>query len=276
MASKDVLLVEGDSWCTLVYPRPHDEHLTDRHGTTGLNTELDRLGFEVQSCASPKHTLNHMAYDPRQIGEFKKKYDGLSKPPKVVIFSGGGNDIVKFLPCVLKRVEASQNLPCMDHNKLNDDNICAVLRILECGYREWLYKAKKIVGGKTRILIHGYDYCVPNGKGRTILGGLTVAGPWLEHRFEGRGHTNQKYNTETIQTLLDRINDEVLKGLDCTQTGGVKNVTYVNLRGILSNGPDYREWWDDELHPTIPGYRKLAKQFEEHIADPSHRRLQKK
>ena len=39
------------------------------------------------------------------------------------------------------------------------------------------------------------------------------------------------------------------------------HVRYVDLRNILSTGPGYKRWWANELHPTPPGFRRIAERF---------------
>ena len=46
------------------------------------------------------------------------------------------------------------------------------------------------------ILIHGYDYPVPDGRG--FLGGFgPLPGPWLEPGFHRKGHPDQGKNAAT-------------------------------------------------------------------------------
>ena len=44
------------------------------------------------------------------------------------------------------------------------------------------------------------------------------------------------------------------------------HVTYVDLRGALSVGSDYRTWWDNELHPTALGFEKVTQRFADALA----------
>ena len=44
------------------------------------------------------------------------------------------------------------------------------------------------------------------------------------------------------------------------------HVTYLDLRGTLSNelaGNQYRQFWDNELHPEDPGFLLVAQQFDQ-------------
>jgi len=39
------------------------------------------------------------------------------------------------------------------------------------------------------------------------------------------------------------------------------HVTYVDLRGALSSGPNYKQFWDNELHPTARGFEMVTDRF---------------
>ena len=42
------------------------------------------------------------------------------------------------------------------------------------------------------------------------------------------------------------------------------NVKYIDLRGTLSadlNGSVYKDWWGNELHPTLKGFTAVADKF---------------
>ena len=43
-------------------------------------------------------------------------------------------------------------------------------------------------------------------------------------------------------------------------------MTFVDLRGTLSIGADYRTWWDNELHPTRLGFERVTQRFADALA----------
>jgi len=49
--------------------------------------------------------------------------------------------------------------------------------------------------------------------------------------------------------------------IDLAALPGFSHVRFVDLRGTLSTGADYRDWWANELHPTEPGFRRVAERF---------------
>ena len=82
--SNNVLIVEGDSWFNLPsYP--------------DVTKELERMRYAVMSEASPGDTLEEMAFDGQLAeiaAQFRRLSDITKKPPKAILLSAGGNDIV--------------------------------------------------------------------------------------------------------------------------------------------------------------------------------------
>ncbi|NNE44798.1 MAG: hypothetical protein HKN12_11375 [Gemmatimonadetes bacterium] len=74
---------------------------------------------------------------------------------------------------------------------------------------------------------------------------------------------DRKRNTAAMEELIDVFNDMV-RGVASAR--GHAHVSYLDLRPVLSNTPrKYDDDWDNELHPTREGFRKVAKAFDRHI-----------
>jgi hypothetical protein len=41
------------------------------------------------------------------------------------------------------------------------------------------------------------------------------------------------------------------------------HVHYVDLRKTLSTGANYKQYWENELHPTVKGFRLVTDRFVE-------------
>ena len=114
------------------------------------------------------------------------------------------------------------------------------------------------------MVIHGYDYPVPDGRG--YLGGFWVLpGPWLAPGFRNKGYDDRQLQVrcDLMVTLIDRFN-AVVRG---SQEGpSLGHLHYVDLRGTLSQQlrglKAYKSWWNDELHPTEQGFAKVAAKFD--------------
>jgi hypothetical protein len=109
-------------------------------------------------------------------------------------------------------------------------------------------------GRRIPILVHGYDYPVPDGRG--YLGGLSVLpGPWLEPGFRMKDYTSLDERKRWAHELIKHFNNMLEKLPD---ESGYSHVRYVNLLGTLSDDADYRDWWDNELHPTEMGFKAVT------------------
>lgn len=243
-----LLAAEGDSW--FEFPL-----------RSQIVRELRQLGYAVREVADHSHTLEFMATSPYQKAEFTgmvKKMKSLKIKPKAVLLSGGGNDFIDFLPSLLNRYGPSE--PILNASEVDD----FAENHLRRNYVKWLNYVTKVCDntfkdeGRIPILIHGYAYAVPDGRGIFFR-------HWLKKEFRDKGHRNLAQNTQTVAKLVDRFND-TLSGLPGEKN--LNHVHYVDLRNILSNdlGKEngkrkYKKDWGDELHPTNEGFAKVAAEF---------------
>src|SRR6185369_12581058 len=115
--------------------------------------------------------------------------------------------------------------------------------------------AQKYLGRPIPIVIHGYDYALPDGRG--FWGGWgPLPGPWLEPGFQRKGHVDFGENSAVVVKLIDRFNT-MLK--DVSATPGFEHVHYLNLRNTLRHGANYEKDWENELHPTEEGFALVSK-----------------
>lgn len=119
-------------------------------------------------------------------------------------------------------------------------------------------------GGPLPIIIHGYDYPVPDG--RVFLGGWwLLPGPWLEPGFRGKGFAELSIRMKHMKELIDRFNVMLDTIASLPQ---FNHVHFIDLRGTLSGETredDYKRDWANELHPNEEGFTKITKRFSEVI-----------
>jgi hypothetical protein len=108
------------------------------------------------------------------------------------------------------------------------------------------------------IIVHGYDYPVPDGRG--FLGGWgPLPGPWLQPGFREKGFGDLQTCVAIAHDLIERFNTMV-SGLPAV--AGFGHVHYINLRNTLSTDlANYKDWWANELHPTEKGFHAVADRF---------------
>lgn len=250
-AKPGTLVAEGDSWFD--YPLADVlEELEDEHG------------WEVVSVAHHGDTVESMAYSEVQVAGLERALRKVAERqvrPKAILLSGGGNDIAgEEFPMLLNH--ASSGLAPLNESIVKgaiDERLSAAIVTVAAGATEL---CQSLFGARVPILIHGYDYPVPDGRG--FLGGLSILpGPWLEPGFRRKGYEDLAVCTAHMRTLMDRFN-AVVAGL--AGSPGLEHLRYVNLLGTLSSElPDeeYKTWWGNELHPTRRGFQAVARVFDD-------------
>ncbi len=249
-ATAGVLLAEGDSW----FDYPFNDV---------LKVLEDRHGFDVESVAHRGDTIEEMAYGGGQLEDFVRRLEKLLRRhivPKAILVSGGGNDVAgRELAMLLNH--AASPLPGLNEGMVDsviEDRIrTAVITILNAVSTVCQEKLRDPLP----IVIHGYDYVVPDGRG--FWGGWgPFPGPWLEPSFREKGFDDLVERIDLMATLIDRINSMLQEVVDME---AFPQVHYLDLRNTLSAGADYKDWWANELHPTKKGFRKVADIFAKEI-----------
>jgi lysophospholipase L1-like esterase len=246
------LVAEGDSWFDYLW---YDV----------LNMLESEHGYEIESVARSGARVEDMAFAGGQLARFTQVLEKMLRRhevPRAVLISGGGNDVVgdEF---VMLLEHAASPAP-----GLNEDVVRGVIDVrIRQAYVALLTAITDLcvrtTGHVIPIVIHGYDRPVPDGRG--VGAGWPMPGlpgPWLRPAFHRKGYTDQKQNTATIGMLIDRFN-EMVRGV--ASDTRFRHVRFVDLRGTLPNGVNYKAWWANELHPTEAGFKAVAARFAEAI-----------
>jgi lysophospholipase L1-like esterase len=239
-------VAEGDSW--------FDYPLNDI-----LRLLEDHHGYDVESVAHKGDRLEDMAYGPGQLEELARRLEKILRQnfiPKAILLSGGGNDIAG------EEFGMLINHALSPVAGLNDQVISGVIdERIKFAYVTILSAITRIceqrLNGPIKILIHGYDYPVPDGRG--FLGGWWILpGPWLEPGFRQKGYDDLSVRAALAKRLIDRFND-MLKGIVALPE--FAHVQHVDLRNTLSSGSNYKRDWANELHPTFAGFKRVTDRF---------------
>jgi hypothetical protein len=240
------LAAAGDSWFD--YPL-HDviKLLEDAHG------------YNVESTAHKGDPIEKMAYTGGQLEDFARKLEKIKARgavPKAVLVSGGGDDV------------AGNEFGMLLNNAFSpiagwdSDVVDGVLnQRIFTAYTQMLMAITGLCEGTfgkiVPILVHGYDYPVPDGRG--FLGGWPFPGPWLDPGFREKNFDDLQTKIAMMQDIMDRFNVMVQKLPD---QAGLAHVRYINLRGTLPNSlANYKKWWANELHPTEQGFEAVTNRF---------------
>ena len=240
-------MAEGDSWFD--YPMQDVLALLE-----------DDYLYDVESVAHKGDCVEDMAHSKGQFEEFARRIEKLlgdRKVPHAILLSGGGNDIAGDEFAILLN-HAASTLPA-----LNENIVTGVVDVrLKTAYVKILSTltalTKSYLGRPLPIVIHGYDYPVPDGRG--FLGGWwKLPGPWLKPGFERKGHADLQTNKKLLVELIDRFNVMIASVCSLPE---FSHVHHLDLRGTLKRDPaTYKKHWADELHPSSTGFDLVTKKF---------------
>ena len=89
-------------------------------------------------------------------------------------------------------------------------------------------------------------------------GACCSSGALARARVPQKGFEDLPERIGLTKQLIDRFNVQV-KGV--AAIAEFPHVRYVNIRGTLSTGADYKRWWANELHPTNRGFAQVTERF---------------
>jgi len=248
--SAGLLVAEGDSW--------FDYSVLDTVPRVDIVDDLRELhGWRVENVAHKGDNLESMAYDDEQLRALVKTLKRLrdrDEQPDALLLSGGGNDLAGPEFALLLEHAASER---GDVNTVILDEL--VDQRLRAALTAWIGAAsrasEKYYGHRVPIVVHGYAHAVPDGRGY-LGGGGPLPGPWLAPAFDRkRYHEDLPARTRLMATVIDKFN--VMLETACAAPS-LRHVTYVDLRGVLRSGRNYRRFWANELHPTGRGFELVA------------------
>lgn len=251
--SVGTVIAEGDSW----FDYPFNDILKDLE---------DDFGYDVESVAHAGDRVEDMAYSDGQLDEFVRRIEKVLRRgdiPKAILLSGGGNDIAGEVEFGMLLNHAASG-----RHGLNPQVVDGIVnQRLYDAYATILSSVTAIcqgtLGQKVPILIHGYDYAVPDGRG--FMGGFwRLPGPWLEPGLRQKGYQDITRCKALVRELIDSFNAMLKNVVGHTVFSHVK---YIDLRGTLQTGPNtYKDSWANELHPTKDGFSAVSTKFANAIA----------
>jgi lysophospholipase L1-like esterase len=237
----NLFFAEGDSWFNKFYPV---------RGNLLEQLDLPR------GC----HMLDHSwsgdkaddMFHPNRISAAAQYLDAY--PFKAILLSAGGNDIIGNIGALLSGTGSNATLS----NTAVDaafDEVEALLRNF-CAAR-----TQSTRNTATRIFIHAYDFVTP--RNAPVKGKL--AGPWVYPRLLSKGVTDKAQQRSLVTELLVRWLARLTTLAETTSAKHIAGFHVLLSQGILTlaNANDTARSgdWEDEIHPSNAGYRKIAERL---------------
>jgi hypothetical protein len=230
------IFAEGDSW--FHYPVPF-------FGGSIIPRLQSKLGVPILNLAKAGDEVRYMlGVEQRQLIA-QQLIDGCPAggPWDVMLFSGGGNDIVDN-PMALWIRDFDATVPPAD--LIHTPRFDHALALVRAGYED-LIALRDAHSPTTHLVFHAYDFAIPDGRGICNLG------PWLEPTFDLRQFPlTGSSRFAVVKEMLLRF------AALLTDVATAPNVTFLNAQGTLA---PQASSWHNELHPKGPGFDAFAAKF---------------
>jgi len=247
-ADRPYLVAEGDSWFD--------------YAPAGLDIiSCLRLfhGYRIDTVAKAGDTLDNMAWGTDYDRQWHRDRPQLEKTlaavrkrrPRVVLLSGGGNDVAG------EELSAYLNHRDSGGSALRESYAATMIGDYYAGAFRHIARQIWSVEPEAQLLLHGYGHVVADG--RAVLRfpfGFQFIGPWLRPALTAKGYDQRSLQDPILRTLIDRFND-MLAALAASDS----RLHYLDLRPLI--GPDD---WANELHLRNSAYQRVARLYAERIA----------
>jgi hypothetical protein len=228
------IFAEGDSWFD--YPVPFFGG--------GIIPRLEhRLGVPILNLAKAGDEARYMLGVEERAILTDQLTNGCPAggPWDVLLFSGGGNDIVGN-PMALWVRDWNPNIPPATH--ILQARFDAALALVRAAYED-LIALRDRLSPTTQLVFQGYDFAIPDGRG------ICGFGPWLKPTFNLRNFPTLAAGQAVVKAMLQQF------AALLTSLAG-PNITFINGQGTLAPQPSS---WHNELHPARAGFEKFADIF---------------
>ena len=230
------IFAEGDSWFD--YPVPFFGG--------GIITRLEnRLGVPILNLAKAGDEIRYMLGVEERILLTEHLTSGCPAggPWDVLLFSGGGNDVVDN-PMALWIKDWDPALPPID--LIHKSRFQTALALVRAGYEDLIELRDNLSPG-THLVFHDYDFAIPDGRG------ICGFGPWLKPTFDLRKFPLGVARQEVAKAMLLQF-----AAMLTSLAGTASNVTFINGQGTLK---PQTSSWHNELHPSKAGFERFANIF---------------
>lgn len=241
------IVAEGDSW--FAYPPnwylagppsnliDHISSWTRRKANFYSPTSSGDEAIQMLSGRQKHHIIDVLRWQPSR--------DNVN-PVDVMLFSGGGNDIVgeNDFERFLKPCQSGDTAKQYVHLT----RLRRKARQIELAYHE-LIDIRDHYSKNTLIVTHTYDYPYPSTQGGEFLGGLISIESWMKPYMDDI-NIPEELQCDVIRIFMDTLAEGLLK-VQRVRSGFVVVDTRNTLKG--------KKEWLNEIHPTSKGFEDLAR-----------------
>jgi len=236
------IVAEGDSW--FGYPPPWLigppsnilDHIVAADDPRSITLRLERNGDEALEMLSGKSKQQLFEIFTR----FKDDID-------ILLFSGGGNDIVGAwdMPFLLESYSGQTNpIDCVRQERFERK-----LSSIEHAYRD-LVAIRDDTGCKCPIVTHTYAIPKPSDRGAVFLGGAIRFPSWVKPYADAK-RIPAALQHGIIRYLLERFGGALAS---IEKDGSIERFHVVDTQQLPLVAND----WIDEIHLTSAGFSKVA------------------
>jgi hypothetical protein len=232
------IFAEGDSWFD--YPVPFFGG--------GIIPRLEgRLGVPILNLAKAGDEARYMLGVEERAILTEHLTNGCPAGGSwdVLLFSGGGNDIVGN-PMALWVSDWNPALP--PAKLIQKTRFDAALALVRAAYED-LIALRDRLSPTTQLVFQGYDFAIPDGRG------ICGFGPWLKPTFDLCKFPTLPAGQAVVKAMLEQF------AAMLTSLAGPK-VTFINGQGTLA---PQTSSWHNELHPAKAGFEKFADIFQQQL-----------
>ncbi|HEX7832860.1 MAG TPA: hypothetical protein VF787_24620 [Thermoanaerobaculia bacterium] len=225
-----VVISEGDSWFSFPIHANIIDQLDEMVNRRMSLLRLERSGDELTAMTTDAKL--------KTLGGYLQRYK-----PHVLLFSGGGNDIVG--PELLKFI-ARRGATFDVAAALNTSALKTRFNEIRAAYVK-LIAMRDANAPACLIVTHGYGNAIPTGRKAKLYG--IAAGPWIKPFLEAQGYTTKKEQQAIVDALMVRFNAIVDSFV------GARFIK-CDVAAVIQDNE-----WNDELHPTRKGFEDAAAVF---------------
>jgi hypothetical protein len=234
-------IADGDSWFDYPLPPIGATDVCDALQNSGA---MSPILLKLAHHGDATTALLGVQKRRRLITALEDKANG---PIEIILFSGGGNDLVgdQFLFWVNDAASVDRD----PVKGVNTEALTNVLGVVLDGYVE-LVRIRDFLAPTAVLFVHAYDYARPTGQPA-----CPFAGPWLLPSLMERGWESEEDGRKIVHAILVAFQRELNDFANAHE-----NVVVVPTQGTLGDND-----WANELHPTPNGFRLITEKFRQSI-----------